>query len=201
MSITGDTPRLPDPPTAILERISDGIVGLDRSWRYVYLNTQAGRLLGRSPESLLGKHIWTEFPDGVGQPFHLAYERAMSTGETIALEEYYPPFGRWFENRIYPSPEGLTIYFHDVTERRRAQDALRATAEDLLVTLQSVGEAVITTDASGRVRRLNPAAERMTQWRSTDAAGVELASVVSLLDAAPTDVEALLRSARHTAGR
>ena len=114
-----------------LERVTDGFVALDREWRYVYLNTEGARLLGRTPEQLLGKHIWTEFPDGIGQPFHKAYERAMAEQLPITLEDYYAPFDRWFENRIYPSPEGLSIYFHDITERVKARERMEQLAARL----------------------------------------------------------------------
>jgi PAS domain S-box-containing protein len=107
-----------------LERVTDGFVALDRDWRYTYVNATGARLLGRTPEQLVGRHIWTEFPTGVGQPFHLTYERAMREQQPQTLLDYYVPFGRWFENRIYPSPDGLSIYFHDVTETVRAREHL-----------------------------------------------------------------------------
>src|SRR5687768_11871745 len=92
-----------------LERVSDGLVALDRAWRYTYVNRQAAGLFGRAPEDLIGRHIWTEFPEGVGQPFHLAYEKAMEDQVFIQMENYYEPWDRWFENRIYPSPDGVSI--------------------------------------------------------------------------------------------
>ena len=109
----------------VLESMSDGFVSLDRDWRYVAVNRKAGEMLGRDAASLVGQHIWTEFPEGVGQPFHRAYERAMNDGATIVMEEYYPPWDRWFENRIYPSADGIAIFFTDITERRRAFEALQ----------------------------------------------------------------------------
>ena len=66
---------VPEQLGAILERVSDAIVGLDRGWRYTYVNRKAASLFGRKPKDLIGKHIWTEFPEGVGQPFHRAYEK------------------------------------------------------------------------------------------------------------------------------
>jgi PAS domain S-box-containing protein len=111
----------------ILERISDAVVALDADWNYVYVNQKAAELLGRSkPEDLIGRHIWTEYPEGIGQPFQLAYDRAMETQELQIIEEYYQPWNRWFENRIYPSPDGLTIYFHEITEVKLAYLALEA---------------------------------------------------------------------------
>ena len=107
----------------VLERVSDALVALDRDWRYTYVNHQAAELFGRQPEDLLGHHIWTLFPEGVGQPFQLAYQRAMVEQVFIQIETYYEPWDRWFENRIYPSPDGVSIFFHEITDRKRAEQA------------------------------------------------------------------------------
>ncbi|MCC6613653.1 MAG: PAS domain S-box protein [Anaerolineae bacterium] len=117
---------------SIVERVNDGFVALDKNWRYVYVNRTAAQMLNREkPEDLIGKHIWTEYPEGVGQPFYHAYYKAAETQETVYLEEYYEPWDRWFENRIYPSPDGLTIYFTEITERKRAERT-RFVAEERL---------------------------------------------------------------------
>ena len=112
----------------LLERVSDAFVALDTSWRYTYVNDRAAELFGRRPEDLLGRHIWTEFPEGVGQPFHLAYEKALAEQVFIEIEAYYEPWGRWFENRIYPSPDGISIFFHEISDRKRAELAARENA-------------------------------------------------------------------------
>ena len=105
-----------------LNNISDGFVSLDTNWCYTFVNKKAGEFLGRSPQSLIGKHIWTEFPDGVGLPFYNAYYKAVETKKTIYFQEFYEPFQKWFENRIYPSKNGLTIYFTDITERKISEE-------------------------------------------------------------------------------
>ncbi|HSP93270.1 MAG TPA: PAS domain S-box protein [Thermoanaerobaculia bacterium] len=123
--------RAEEQRASILERVSDGFVALDTDWRYTYLNTKAAQIFGRRREDLIGKHIWTEFPEGIGQPFYKAYYRAAEEQIAIELEEYYPPYGRWFENRIYPSKEGLTIFFRDITERKLGEERLRRSYEEL----------------------------------------------------------------------
>lgn len=109
----------------LIERISDGFVALDNDWRYTYVNTRAGQFFGRKPEELIGKNIWTEFPEGVNQPFYHAYYQAAAGQTPIELEAYYPPWERWFENRIYPSHDGLSIFFHDITERKQTEERVQ----------------------------------------------------------------------------
>ena len=111
--------------TRILESITDAFYALDRDWRFTYINLQAERLLRRSRDELLGKVLWDEFPESVGSAFDRMYHEALATGRAVTLEEYYPPLGTWFEVRAYPSTDGLSVYFRDVTERRRADEALR----------------------------------------------------------------------------
>ena len=135
-------PAPPQPMESVLERVSDAVVGLDRNWRYTYVNQQAAQLFGRKPEDLIGKHIWTEFPEGIGQPFHAAYEKAMAEQVFIQMENCYQPWNRWFENRIYPSPEGLSIFFHEITGRKQAEDVARKAAK-LLETQNRVLQRIV----------------------------------------------------------
>ena len=103
------------------ERITDAFVSLDKNWCYTYMNKKAGEIFGRNPKEMIGRHIWTEFPEGIDQTFYKAYHRAMAEQQFIHVEEYYPPYDKWFENHIYPSPEGLSIFFRDITERKKAE--------------------------------------------------------------------------------
>lgn len=122
----------------ILERVSDGFVALDQDWHYAYLNTKAAQMLNRQkPEDLLGKHIWTEYPEGVGQPFYHAYEKAMAEQQPIVFEDHYAPWERWFENRIYPSPDGLSIFFTEITGRKQAEITLQESRARLQLAVQA----------------------------------------------------------------
>lgn len=109
----------------LLETMGDGFVRLRRDWSYEYVNRQAAAQLGRKPADLLGRHIWTEFPGEVGQPFHQACERAMREEIAVHFEDYYRPTQSWFENRIYPTRDGISIFFSDITEHRQALTALQ----------------------------------------------------------------------------
>ncbi|MFH6769055.1 sigma 54-interacting transcriptional regulator [Gaetbulibacter aquiaggeris] len=121
-----------------IDNISDGFVSLDNDWCYTFINKKAGEFLGRKPSSLIGKNIWTEFPDGVGLPFYHAYYKAAETQETQYLKDYYEPLGRWFDNRIYPSKEGLSIYFTDITENKIAKDIILQKERELNIIYETL---------------------------------------------------------------
>jgi PAS domain S-box-containing protein len=133
----------------ILETVTDAFVALDTNWYYTYVNQRAGQLFNRRPEDLIGKHIWTEFPEGVGQKFyHTCYE-AVAEQKIIAIEEYYPPWDRWFENRIYPTKDGLSIFFQDITRRKLAEIALENSEMRYRSLVIATSQAVWIADANG----------------------------------------------------
>ena len=113
----------------MLDHLSDGIVVLGEDWRYRYLNGPAAEMLGRRREDLLGRNVWDVFPEGVGHPFHRAYEQAMGDRLPQRISQYYAPLDRWFENRIYPLGDSLLILFHDTTEEVRIHEEVREYAE------------------------------------------------------------------------
>lgn len=106
----------------ILESMSDGFVAFDAKLNYTYVNTRGGELLGREPQDLIGKNYWTEYPEAKGTPFADAYVRALETQQPVVFENYYAPWDRWFENRIYPLADGISVFFTETTERRQAED-------------------------------------------------------------------------------
>jgi len=126
----------------ILERISDGFVAFDANMNYTYVNKRGGELLGRKPEDLTGKNYWAEYPEAIDTPFAKAYTRALETQTMIEIEDYYEPWGRWFENRIYPSKDGLSIFFSDITTRKQSEDKIKYLTR-LYATLSQINQAIV----------------------------------------------------------
>ncbi|WP_084286189.1 PAS domain S-box protein [Solirubrobacter soli] len=120
---------------AILESISDEFFAVDREWRYTYINERAlahaGRIPGRDLEAadFLTRTVWELFPDLVGSTFDHEAHRALREQAVVELEMRYPVTGRWTDVRVYPSEAGLSVYVHDITERKRAEEELRRRAE------------------------------------------------------------------------
>jgi diguanylate cyclase (GGDEF)-like protein/PAS domain S-box-containing protein len=113
----------------ILSSITDAFIAVDPGWRFTYLNATAEKLLQRSAESLLGRNLWEEFPDSLGTIFEVNYRKAMAEQVPVDFEEFYPALQTWFEVHAYPYEGGLSIYFRDVTERKRTEERLSYLAQ------------------------------------------------------------------------
>ena len=113
----------------VLESMPTAFFQLDREWRFSYLNGEAERLLGSSRDDLVGRTIWEAFPASTDGAFEEHYRRSAETGEPISFDAFYPaPLDAWFEVRAWPTPDGLSVYFLDATDRHRAQDQIAAAA-------------------------------------------------------------------------
>ena len=108
-----------------LESMSDAFFTLDSEWRFTYLNPQTEVILGRRREDLVGKDLWEAFPEAVGSRFDEEFRRASREGVPVRFEEVYEPRGRTLDVRAYPVPDGLAIYFCDVTTERSHEERLR----------------------------------------------------------------------------
>lgn len=108
-----------------LESINEGLFTLDDQWCFTFLNPKAEKLLRRSRQELLGRCVWDEFPEAINTLPYQEYHRAVATGQATAFEFFYEPLATWFEASAYPSPEGLAVYFRDVTERHDREMQLR----------------------------------------------------------------------------
>ncbi|HEY1582873.1 MAG TPA: response regulator [Chthoniobacterales bacterium] len=120
--------------TDILEKTSDGFFAVDTNWNFTYLNAEAETMLGEDRESLLGQNLWTKLPQLVGTVFEENYRAVMSDQVAIEFEAADTTGKGWFEVHSYPSGGGISVFFRDITERRRAEEERLTTSK-----LESLG--------------------------------------------------------------
>jgi PAS domain S-box-containing protein len=113
----------------VLAGIDDQFLVLDREGRYTYVSDRVSSVVGIPKEGLLGKSIWELFPDTVGTQFYTEVRRAVAEQTRVQFEYFYPRWQQWFENRVYPSAEGVSIFVADITDRKLAEKALQESEE------------------------------------------------------------------------
>lgn len=162
----------------------EGIV-ISQDGIIVDVNEAFSKMIGYELEEIIGQKAW-----------HFAFSADQGTVEENIIE------GReaWIDHRMvhkdghvfFVETHGQTVEYRnqilrfsairDITERKRIEDALRENRERLLVTLASIGDAVITTDNTGHVTFLNPVAERVTGWKAEEAIGERVRTVFQTID-------------------
>ncbi len=131
---------------------------VDADWRFSYVNTAAEGLLGATRAELLGQRLWQRYPTTIGTDFERHYRAAVATGEPVTFEAPRPSNEETvYEVRAWPGPDGLAVYFQDVTARRQAQlhDAREARRAALLAEVTSqLAEVLDTEQGLTRLARL-----------------------------------------------
>jgi len=115
----------------IFESITDALFLIDKEWRLTFVNHEVERLLHVKREQILGKNIWEVFPDEANGTFHQQYRDAMTSNRAVHFEAYYAARQLWLEVKAFPSEEGLSVYFADITRRQEAQASQERLMQDL----------------------------------------------------------------------
>jgi PAS domain S-box-containing protein len=154
--------------TTIWESMAHAFYALNHEWRFTYLNSQAERLLQCQKKELLDKVIWEVFPESAASSFFHQYQRAIEGQVPVSFEEYYAPLDTWLEVRAYPSEVGLSVYFDDISERKRAEAALRQAEEKYRSIFEHAVEGIFQSSLDSRYVNVNPALARIYGYASPE---------------------------------
>ena len=139
----------------VLETMSTAFFTLDRDWRFTYVNAEAERILMRRRDELVGEVLWDLYTDIEGTESDINYRGAMASGKPTSFEQFYAPLDTHFDVRVTPSDDGLSVYFHDISNRVRAEQEREAALEE-------------TGAATGRLQILSAASARLAGTLEVD---------------------------------
>jgi len=120
--------------TNILENTTDGFFALDQDWKFTYLNPEAELLLNRRRDELLGEDLWSKFPELAGSVFEANYRKVMAEQVPVEFEASDVAEKKWTEAHAYPSAGGVSVFFRDISERKRTEGERLTTSK-----LESLG--------------------------------------------------------------
>jgi two-component system sporulation sensor kinase A len=113
----------------------------------------------------LGKNIWSEFPEAVDLPFYEQYRKAVTEQVSVQFDSFFPPLDTWFDVRAYPSENGLSVYFLDVTTKKKAVSEQQQHYKSLF---EQNPDAVFSFDLEGNYLSVNSAMEQMLGYTEAE---------------------------------
>jgi PAS domain S-box-containing protein len=133
----------------VLEGTTDCVLVLDREWRFTYINGNASELL-RIGQEAIGRTLQAILPNIAGTEMLDRLLEAPRTGTPVHFEYQFPENGRWFEVHTYPMPDGVQIFFRNITERKCAEAALQQSEELLRLAQSGAGAGIWDLDLESR---------------------------------------------------
>ena len=118
----------------ILENTTDGFLAVDSEWKITHLNAQAETLLGRTRDELIGHDLWQKFPEHVGSVFEASFQKVMAEKIPVEFEASDSSGKVWYEVHAYASNGGVSVFFRDISERRKTESERLTTSK-----LESLG--------------------------------------------------------------
>jgi PAS domain S-box-containing protein len=160
--------------TEILESISDGFFALDSGWCFTYINKQAASNLGFKTEDLIGQNLWEKFPQFMGAELELKCRKAMTKKQPQELEVQGPVTRQWHNVRVYPSEEGISVYWQDITLRKQSENEIKLQS----LMLNAVGDSIVATDANGYIIYWNESATKTYGWKESEVLGCDIREII-----------------------
>ncbi|AET69355.1 PAS domain S-box [Desulfosporosinus orientis DSM 765] len=108
---------------SVLESMTDSFFSINEDWQFTYINCSAEKAFGKSREELLGKKLTDEFK--LHETSLLNYQTAMDENRSFTYEIISEMLGnKWVEIKLYPIENGLSIYFQDISSRKKSEEEM-----------------------------------------------------------------------------
>ncbi len=181
--------------TALIAATPDLLFRVDRSGRFLDYWANAGHRIYAPPEAIIGRTLMETLPAPLAARTLVDIERTLATGALRQFEYTLPMPGgeRDYEARFVVSgPDEVLVVIRDITERARAEDALRASEARSRSLVQHAGDLITLVAEDGTIRYESPSLERILGYRPAERCGRSLHELLH-----PDDLPLLLAAAKQ----
>jgi len=135
----------------ILDSITDGFYALNSNWEVTFINKAAEQALSCTREEIIGRNLWDFFPRSREGSFYAEYERAMKERVSVHFEELYAPLGVWGSMNVYPTKDGIAVYFVDITEQKKIQEKIYNDGQNLRAIINNTRDLIWSVDRDSHI--------------------------------------------------
>jgi PAS domain S-box-containing protein len=146
----------------LLSQVTEGIIFVDRNWIVTFANEEACLRSRITPADIGGtKTYWEIYPHLLGTNLEQFYRNVMRTGKKGHMEYYSERIDGWIDVSVYPTDEGIALYYHDITDRKGAEFLRDASIRQLRQVLETTTDAVASIDREWNFSFLNRRAKEL----------------------------------------
>lgn len=120
----------------ILNSVSVGLMSIDFNWKITYLNKMAKKNMFKPFDEVIGKNIWETYPALKDSPLYQAYHAVMNGSLPVRLQIPGAYSGNYYETYVYPSKNGITVFYRDITESKKLEEELHTNEKRMETLLQ-----------------------------------------------------------------
>ncbi len=146
----------------IFSRISEGFFALDSNWCFSYANEKVGELYACEPQTLIGQNLFDQQAITIDVNLKKAYQQAITEQKYVKIETFDKKRDKWYENHIYPTFDGLSIYFSDITEKKKAAEIIKKSEVFNIAILNALSSQIAVVDAKGFITAVNKKWEKIS---------------------------------------
>lgn len=166
----------------IIEEISDGFFILDNNLVVKYFNKAAEKLLGKNREDVLGHNLFDAFPEAKGSIFEEKYKWAVNEKKYVSFETFFgvEPYTDWYEVRVQPFDQGISVFFQIITDRKNIEQELRESEKKYRNMIEISPDGIISVNKMGIVTSCNPAFLELTGYSRSEIVGKNALSLPTI---------------------
>ena len=164
--------------TQVIERVSDGFMAFNKKGEITFVTRKTASLLGDDPVELIGQNPLTDFSSEPNAEFRKHFSLSLQDQQLHQFETYSKKLDRWYENYLYPSQNGASLFFRDITEKKVIEESLQRSEELRDLIMSSSLDAVICINNNGIITFWNKQAEKIFGWKESEILGKKLTETI-----------------------
>jgi PAS domain S-box-containing protein len=146
----------------LLGQVTEGIICVNRNWIVTFANEEACHRSRITSADIGGpRTYWEIYPHLIGTELEKFYRHVMRTGKKAQVEYYSDRIDAWYNVSVYPTDEGIALYYHDVTDRKGAELLRDTSIRQLRQVLETTTDAVASIDRDWNFSFLNRRANEL----------------------------------------